>query len=67
MAAKAEDWIKHGADCVGEHRSIGHGDRRPNPTAAAEEARAIGLELHIANGLAIDDGEMRRPELSVPG
>ena len=67
MAANAEDWIEHGADCVGERRAIGHGDWRPNPTAAAEEACPIGLELPIANGLAFDDGEMRRPDLSVSG
>ncbi len=67
MSAKAEDWIKHGADRVGERRAVGHGDRRPNPTAAAEEARPIGLKVPIAKGLAFHDGEMRHPDLSVLG
>ena len=35
----------------------------PNPAAAPEKARSIGLILRIAHGFAVDDSEMRCPGL----
>ena len=66
-AAQTEDRIEHGADRVGERLAVDHGNRRANAASAPEEARAVGLELHVAHRLAFDDGEMRRPDLGVAG
>ena len=66
-AAQAEDRIEHGADRVGERPAVHHGDRRPDLAPAPEEARAVGLELHVAHGLALHDGEVRRPDLGLAG
>ena len=35
--------------------------------AAAEETRAVGFDFRLADGLAIDDGEMRRPDFRFGG
>ena len=67
MAAKTEDRIEHSANRVGERRVMDECDRSPNSASAPKEARSIGLELHIANGFAFDDGEMRCPDLRVVG
>ena len=43
--AQARDRVEHGAGEIGERPAIGDGDRRVHGASAAEEARAIGLEL----------------------
>ena len=62
-----EDRIEHRADGVGQRPAVDHRDRRADAAAAAEEARAVGLELRLADRLAFDDGEMRGPDLGLVG
>ncbi len=61
-AAQGEDRIEHGADRVRQRPAVDHRDRRSDAVAAAEEAGPVGLDLRLSHGLAIDDGQMRRPD-----
>ncbi len=60
-AAEAEHRVQHGADGAGQRLAVHHGERGPDPAAASEEARAVGLELWSTHGLAFDHGEVRCP------
>ena len=63
--AQREHRIEHGADGVGQAPAVDHGDGVADVVAAAEEARAIGLELDLAKRLALDDREMGGPQLGL--
>ena len=67
-AAQAEDRIEHGADRVGERPAVDHRrsaceSSRPRPR---KRARSVS-NCTSPDGLAFDDGEMRRPDLRVAG
>ncbi len=61
--AQREYRIEHGSDGVGEAPSVQHRDGIADVVAAAEKAGAIGLDLDLADRLALDDREMGSPQL----
>ena len=60
--AQREDRIEHGSDRIGQRPRIQHCDRRAYAMSAAEEARPVGFERRLADGFAIGDAQMRRPD-----
>ena len=54
-------------DRVGKRPTVHDRDRRADGMAAAEESRPVGLEFRCADGLAIDDGQMRGPDFGLVG
>ncbi len=65
LTAQAEDRIEDGAGGVGQRSVCDHRHRLAKAAPAPEEARPIGFELQITDGLSFDEGYMRRPSLGV--
>ncbi len=61
--SEREDRIEHGPGRPGERAAVDDRGRGLHAAAAADEARAVGLELLAPNGTAVHDGQMRRPDL----
>ncbi len=66
-APQGEDGVQHGACGPGQGPAVDRRRGGVDARAAAEETRAIGLELPLAHGLAIHHGQMRGPDLRVGG
>ena len=63
--AQARDRVQHRAGEIGQRASFGHRDRRVHGPSAADEARAVGLELDARRRVAGD--HVRTEELAVGG
>ena len=61
--AQGEDRIEHGAGRAGQRAAVDRGDRRVDAAAAPDKPRAIGLEFPLSHRHAVDDREVRRPDL----
>src|ERR1035441_10776731 len=59
---KREHRIEDSAHGIGQTPSVHHGNRRQNVAPAAEEPRAVSLELRLAQRLAFNDRMMSCPE-----
>ena len=63
-----EDRIEHGADGVGQRPAVDHGDRRRAMSRPRPRKRARSVSYSSSpTRLALDDGEMRGPDLGLAG
>ncbi|MCY1390258.1 hypothetical protein D9M71_50740 [compost metagenome] len=60
--AQAEDRVEYRALAVRQRAVLGNRQRVAQPTAPAEEARAVGFELRGGDHLALDHREVRDPD-----
>jgi hypothetical protein len=65
--AQCEDRIEHRSDRIGQRSGVQHRNRRADAVSTAEEARPIGFELRLADGFAVGDAQMRRPNFGFRG
>ena len=66
-ATQGEYRVEHRADGVREGAAVDRRDRRVNTVSASEETRPVGLDLRLADSIAIDDGKMRGPDSGSSG
>ena len=64
---KAEDGVQDRPDGVRQRAPVDDRDRRRDRPAAAEEAGAVRFVLDGARGLALDSGDVRRPDRRLAG
>ncbi len=67
VTPEAHDRIEYRAGCVRERATVDHRHRRANRAPAAEEARAVGLELNSTHRLTLASDDMGCPHLLLAG
>src|SRR5437867_3432566 len=63
--AQGEDRIKHRANRVRERPAVDDRERAPSGAATTEKAGSVSLYLWLPYDLAVDDSEMRGPDLGL--
>jgi hypothetical protein len=59
--------IEDGAHGIGKGPAVGHRQRRPEPSAAADEAGAVGLPLEAAHRVTVDRHHVGKPHVRLVG
>src|SRR5688572_24308475 len=64
-AAQSKDRIKDCANCVRERPTVDDSKRSTEAPAATEKSSPVGLDLRLADRLALDGGKMRGPDFGL--
>ena len=64
---ETDDRIEDGAHGVGKGAAVGHRQRRPEPSAATDEAGAVGLPLEAAHRVTVDRHHVGKPHVRLAG
>ena len=64
-APETHNRVEHGADRVGEWKSVDDRHRRADAATVAEKPGAVGLILQLADGFSFGNDYVRRPDLGL--